>query len=268
MLNSRDHDHFFSHIKKLISPSNNSIKLRINDTETDDPVFVSDALNKSFARNFSSNIHTPPDIIANQIPSFIGFPLSFADIRQALMLTKPSKSSLGNLPGLFLSKMAFSLTYPVYRIFVSLLSNSCFPVAWKLAHILPIFTGKGLRSDVKNYRPVSLTPVLSKVLEHIVKDKLLAYISANHLHNPYQHGFVSKRSVVSNFLISDSIFTKLLDRNIPVDTILFDFSKAFDRVPHSLLLHRLKLLGIGGSFLSCLSDFFPTIFNMFLLEII
>ena len=82
------------------------------------------------------------------------------------------------------------------------------------------FKGKGLRSDVKNYCPISLTPVLSKVLEHIVKDKLLAYISANQL----QHGFVPKCSVVSNLLISVSILTKSLDHNIPVYMILFYFS--------------------------------------------
>ena len=112
-----------------------------------------------------------------------------------------------------------------------------------------------LWSDVKNYRLVSLTTVLSKVLEHILTDKHLAYISANQLQDPNQHNFVSKRSVVSNLLISDSILTKSLDRNIPVDMILFDFSKVFDCIPHSLLLHRFKLLGIGGSFLSWLSDF-------------
>ena len=88
---------FFGHINKFISLSNNSTKLRINDIETNNPVFVSDALNKSFASNLSSNIYIPPDIIANPIPSFTGFLLSLADVRQALMLTKPSKSSLDNL---------------------------------------------------------------------------------------------------------------------------------------------------------------------------
>ena len=96
---------------------------------------------------------------------------------------------------------------------------------------------------------------MSKVLEHIVKDKLLTYISANHLEDPNQHGFVSKCSVISNLLISDSILIKSLDRNILVDMILFEFSKAYDRVPHSHLLHCLKLLGICGFFLSWLSDF-------------
>ena len=158
------------------------------------------------------------------------------------MLTKPSKSSPDNLPDIFLSKLAFPLTYPIHRIFASSLSNSRFSVALKLAHIIAIFKGKGLRSDVTNYRPINFTLVLLKVLEHIVKDKLLAYISANHLHDPNQHGLASKGSVVSNLLISYSILTKSLNRNILVDMIIIDFSKAFDRVPHSLLLHRLKLL--------------------------
>ena len=66
---------------------------------------------------------------------------------------------------------------------------------------------------------------------------------------------IVRNSVVSNLLISDSILSKSLDRNIPVDMILFDCSKAFDRIAHSLLLHSLKSLGIGGSFLSWLFDF-------------
>ena len=92
-------------------PSNNSIKLSINDIETGDPVSVSDALHKSFASNFSSNIHTTPDIIAKPIPSFTGFLLSLADIRQALMLTKPSKSSPDKLPGLLVKTgISFNLS--------------------------------------------------------------------------------------------------------------------------------------------------------------
>ena len=139
LLNSRDNNRFFDHSKKLILPSNNYIKLRINDIETDDSVFVSDTLNNFFACNFSSNIHTPPDIIANQIPSFIGLSLSLADVCRALMLTKSSKSCPDNLAGLFLSRLAFPLTYPVQRFILSSLSNSSFPVAWKLTHFIPIF---------------------------------------------------------------------------------------------------------------------------------
>ena len=145
-LNSCDHNRFFDHFKQLILPSNNSIKLRINDIETDDSVFVSDTgtLNNSFASDFSSNIHTPPDIIANQIPLFIGLSLSLANVCRALMHTKSSKSSPDNVPGLFLSKLAFPLTYPVQRIVVSSLSNSSLPVAWKLTHIISIFLGQRL----------------------------------------------------------------------------------------------------------------------------
>ena len=79
LLNSRDHNRFFGHIKKLISPFNNSMKLRINDIETDDPVFVSDALNKSVASNFSCNIHTSPDHC--QSNSFI-YRVSFVSCRR------------------------------------------------------------------------------------------------------------------------------------------------------------------------------------------
>ena len=80
LLNSRDYNRFLGHFKKLVSLSNNSIKLRTNDVETNDSIFVSDALNTSFASYFYRNIYTS-DIIANPIPSFTGFPLSLADIR-------------------------------------------------------------------------------------------------------------------------------------------------------------------------------------------
>ena len=86
LLNSHDHNCFFGHIKKLILPSNNSIKVRINNIENDDPAFVSVALNESFASNFSSNIYIPHGIIANLIPSFTGFPLSCYDFVLLLFL--------------------------------------------------------------------------------------------------------------------------------------------------------------------------------------
>jgi hypothetical protein len=93
------------------------------------------------------------------------------------------------------------------------------------------------------------------VLESIIKDKIMLHISSQHLNDPYQHGFAPKRSVISNLVISDSILAHYADGGIPVDMILFDFSKAFDRVPHRLLLHQLSSLCVGGKFLTWINNF-------------
>ena len=153
-------------------------------------------------------------------------------------------------PVLFLSKLAFRFSYLIWRIFSLSLEHACFPQRWKQATILPLNKGKGLRSEFANYRPVSLTLVLHKVLEGIVKNKLETQASRNGPVNRYQHGFVAIKSIVSNLLVTDSIIAKFQNQRVPVDVIYFDFSKAIDRVSHSLIVCVLYSLGICNTFLA------------------
>ena len=114
------------------------------------------------------------------------------------------------------------------------------------ANIIPLFK-KGSRSKSENYRPVSLTSVVCKLLEILIKDHLVDFLVKNNLINPSQHGFLKARSYILCFLED---VTKWVDEGSPVDIIYLDFKKAFDKVPHQRLLLKLKVHGIGNGMIN------------------
>ncbi|KAK3089449.1 hypothetical protein FSP39_003702 [Pinctada imbricata] len=128
------------------------------------------------------------------------------------------------------------------------------PEEWKSANITPIHK-KGAKHDVANYRPISLTSILCKTLEKIIGDELMDYMETNNLFTKHQHGFRSGHSCVTQLIEVIDDWTRELDNQNPVDAIYLDFQKAFDKVPHKRLLHKLKGYGINGSLYSWLEDF-------------
>ena len=117
------------------------------------------------------------------------------------------------------------------------------PSQWKTAYVTPIFK-KGDWSKAENYRPISLTSAVTKVLERIVNDALLKHLVSNSIILDKQHGFLPRKSVETNLLETYELITQLLDRGFPVNLILLDIAKAFDQVPHSCLHSKLTAVGI------------------------
>ena len=120
------------------------------------------------------------------------------------------------------------------------------PFEWKEANIIPLFK-KGSRNKSENYRPVSLTSVIYKLLERLIKDHMVDFLVKHNLLNSSQHGFLKARSCLTNMLCFLEEITKWIDVGSPVDIIYLDFQKAFDKVPHQRLLLKLKAHGIGDS---------------------
>ena len=106
---------------------------------------------------------------------------------------------------------------------------------------------KGSRNKSVNYRTVSLTSVICKVLEIIIRDHMMDFLIQNKLINPSQHGFLKARSCLTNVLSFFEEITKWVDERSPVDVIYLDFQKAFDKVPHQRLILKLKSHGMGNS---------------------
>ena len=100
---------------------------------------------------------------------------------------------------------------------------------------------KTVREISYNYRPVCLTSVICKLLERLIKDRMVV---RHKLLNPSQHVFPNARSCLTNMLCFLEVITKWLDEGSPVDSIYLDFQKAFDKVPHQRLLLKLKAHGI------------------------
>eukprot|EP00111_Clytia_hemisphaerica_P017146 TCONS_00050790-protein len=94
-----------------------------------------------------------------------------------------------------------------------------------------------------------------KTFEKIVRKNIVNYLEENNIFNDSQHGFRQGRSCLSQLLEHYDTILSYLERGINVDTIYLDFSKAFDKVDHAILLHKLSQLGIKGKLLRCIESF-------------
>ena len=106
--------------------------------------------------------------------------------------------------------------------------------------------GKGERSFLSSYRPISLCSCLGKIVEKLVHSQFFAYLKINDLLLPEQHGFMPGRSTLSNLLSCDAVIADLVAGCRCYDIISFDFLKAFDNAPYSHVIRELAALGIGG----------------------
>ena len=141
---------------------------------------------------------------------------------------------------------------PVFTMIfqASLHQSSVIPIDWKLASVGPIFK-KGKRHNPGNYRPVSLTCICRKLLEHIIYSHIF-YTLRNMI---YYVKFRAKRSCETQLLSTINNIAVNLDEGKQIDVILLDFSKAFDRVAHLRLCHKLSHLDITGSLLKWIECF-------------
>ena len=114
---------------------------------------------------------------------------------------------------------------------------------------------------VHNYRPITLTSIIGKILESIIRDALLNHFNHHSLLNANQHGFVPKRSCTSQLLMVLEDWTRAIQRNSYSDVIYLDFSKAFDTVPHKQLLHKLLSYGVQGSLFMWITSFLSNRFQ-------
>jgi len=128
------------------------------------------------------------------------------------------------------------------------------PHDWKQANISPIYK-KGPRNVAGNYRPVSLTSVVCKILETLIKETMIRFLEDRAVITAKQHGFVSGRSCLTNLLESFENWTEFLDEGHGVDIIYLDYRKAFDTVPHKRLLTKISQAGIGGKVLNWIRAF-------------
>ena len=119
------------------------------------------------------------------------------------------------------------------------LEHCSLPNDWKKAFVSPIYK-KGARNIAENYRPISLTSVVCKLMEKFIKDAVLTHLIENKLLSEKQFGFVSGRSTVTQLLNYVDKCAEIIANGGVVDCIYFDFSKAFDTVPHQRLSVKIK----------------------------
>ena len=128
------------------------------------------------------------------------------------------------------------------------------PDEWREANVTPLFK-KGSKLMASNYRPVSLTSICCKVMEGIMRDKMTDHLTQHKLISPSQHGFVHKKSCVSNLLECQDVVSCLLKDGKSVDVLYTDFEKAFDKVSHRKLIVKLEGYGFRGKIINWVRSF-------------
>lgn len=139
-------------------------------------------------------------------------------------------------------------------IFQQSLSSGVVPSDWKVGKIAAV-PKKGSSSSPTNYRPISVTSICSKLMEHIIYSHVVKFLTSNHLFHPNQHGFLKGMSCDTQLALFFNDISSSVDVNVPVDVLFLDFEKAFDKVPHKRLFRKLACLNLNPLVLDWLKSF-------------
>ena len=237
---------FWTYVKHQKTDHSGVAPLKVNGKLVSDPTSKAEALNAQFQSVFTResdfNID-PPSKIAPSLPEIC---ISTRGVEKLLRQLKPGKASgPDNISPRVLKELADVIADPLARVFRKSLHKGTVPSDWKHANVAPIYK-KGEKYDPANYRPVSLTCVASKLMEHIVCSSLMSHASNHGLLYKLQHGFPDQRSCETQLLEFIQDVTNNMQQGTQTDVCILDFSKAFDKVGHLRLLEKLKWYGIGG----------------------
>ena len=152
-----------------------------------------------------------------------------------------------NIPIRLIKENESEISEVVCFLFSQSYSSGQLPSDWCKANIVPIFK-KGTKQDPSNYRPVSLTVALCKVMEHIIYRSIMQHLEHINILYANQHGFRKNYSCETQLPSTIEDLAKNLDDGAEIDLQIFDFSKAFDKVPHQRLLSKLRYHGIHTEF--------------------
>nr|CAI5828984.1 unnamed protein product [Callosobruchus analis] len=169
-------------------------------------------------------------------------------VKTALKVFKP-KLTAGpdGIPAFLLKDCHSVLAKPLMILFNTSIKHSRFPAIWKNSRICPIFKNKGDKSDISNYRPITIISNFSKLFESLLYTEIFPQVR-NSL-SMQQHGFVKGRSTVTNLIQATQFIAETTDEHLQTDVIYSDFSKAFDRLDHDVLLNKLLYFGFSYNLL-------------------
>lgn len=243
---------------RILSPKHKSNRFDLvgPDGEPADTNQCAKLLNDYFSSVFSPVSNSTPNVLqTNSQKEMPEIQISPEGISKLISSLKLSSSAGCDQINSKLLKNTLSLSSQIlHLIFTQSLDTGNIPDDWKIAQIVPIFK-TGDRACPANYRPISLTSISSKLLEHIISSSLMSHLDSINFFYPHQHGFRKSFSCETQLAEFTQDILKAIDDNLQIDAIFLDFSKAFDRVPHNHLLAKLSFLGIPANLICWLEHF-------------
>ena len=256
-MNSNSNKPFWRYIKSQKTESTGVSPLKDQGKIFSDPLKKAKILANQFKSVFTIDDQNARDThpYGPSIPPIPDIEFSIPGVAKLLKgLDSKKASGPDQIPCRLLNVLYEELAPVFTTLYKTSYNTGKIPSIWKSAWVTPIFK-KGAKCDAVNYRPVSLTCVACKQLEHIICSQIRKHLDKYQALFPNQHGFRKKLSCESQLLATTHDFLKRLDKKEKVDIAILDFSKAFDVVPHQRLLRKLRMYGLGGKCVSWISDF-------------
>ena len=250
-ISSRD---WWTTLKTVIAP-NTSISIppfQNNDSVSHDDLDKANILNDFFRDQTvidESNAVLPqldPYTITLNMYSLHFSPVEIESVLKSLKTGKATGPD--GMNNRILRELSKELAVPFCSLFNQSIETDVFPQCWKVAHVCLIYKN-GDRSLPSNYRPVSLLCTPAKVTERVVFKHLYNHFIDNNIITPLQSGFIPGDSTTNQLTFLYDTFCQALDAGKEVRVVFCDISKAFDRVWHADLLHKLQAAGVLGNLL-------------------